>query len=401
MKFHVSLVLAGLFLLGCSDSDTTDACVSAGGSGAEGVLGESILNGPDCPENEDAEPAVEQPTGEALAFGAGGEGTTETVEEDATSENPRDNLPDGMFCVPGTTDCVSETTKGVCKEDGSGFQQQQCPTGFGCLAGECTESSCVPGEEKGECASTYEYLVCNEEELPTIRSHARAGSPATRDNESFVCVPNSTICVGTGGFKTCDGAGSGYSEPEFCPEGSSCQNNGAFGECVDACEANVKANIYLGCDYFAVDLDNVDTAADENVGIVVSVPATETKTAKVTVTELATGNELTATALQTTGDADDAVVVEPGQLKTLLLPTNGITGSNPLNGSVKTKASYAISSDVPVTVHQFNPLNGEGVYTNDASLLFPSNLGGLEYLVMSWPHRVVEAGEKSCVDTPQ
>ena len=210
--------------------------------------------------------------------------------------------------------------------------------------------------------------------------------------ESFVCVPNSTICVGTGGFKTCDGAGSGYSEPEFCPEGSSCQNNGAFGECVDACEANVKANIYLGCDYFAVDLDNVDTAADENVGIVVSVPATETKTAKVTVTELATGNELTATALQTTGDADDAVVVEPGQLKTLLLPTNGITGSNPLNGSVKTKASYAISSDVPVTVHQFNPLNGEGVYTNDASLLFPSNLGGLEYLVMSWPHRVVEAG---------
>ena len=36
---------------------------------------------------------------------------------------------------------------------------------------------------------------------------------------------------------------------------------------------------------------------------------------------------------------------------------------------------------------QFNPLNGEGVYTNDASLLLPSKVTGQQYYVMSWPHR--------------
>ena len=42
---------------------------------------------------------------------------------------------------------------------------------------------------------------------------------------------------------------------------------------------------------------------------------------------------------------------------------------------------------ISVAVHQFNPLNGDGVYTNDASLLLPSNVTGKKYVIMSWPHR--------------
>ncbi|MDP6943661.1 MAG: IgGFc-binding protein, partial [Myxococcota bacterium] len=36
--------------------------------------------------------------------------------------------------------------------------------------------------------------------------------------------------------------------------------------------------------------------------------------------------------------------------------------------------------------------NGEGVHTNDASLLLPSKVTGQEYFIMSWPHRVFSQG---------
>jgi len=74
--------------------------------------------------------------------------------------------------------------------------------------------------------------------------------------------------------------------------------------------------------------------------------------------------------------------VAPGQLKTFMLPTEfGI------DGSVLTNKTFRVKSTAPVTMHQFNPLNGENVFTNDASLLLPSNVGGMEFLVMAWPMR--------------
>ena len=36
---------------------------------------------------------------------------------------------------------------------------------------------------------------------------------------------------------------------------------------------------------------------------------------------------------------------------------------------------------------QFNPLVEDNTFTNDASLLLPSNTVGIEYLAMSWKHR--------------
>ena len=62
-----------------------------------------------------------------------------------------------------------------------------------------------------------------------------------------------------------------------------------------------------------------------------------------------------------------------------LLPTG-----HDIDGSILTNRTFRVETTEPVTVHQFNPLNSDAVYTNDASLLLPAHVGGEEYVVMSW-----------------
>ncbi|MFT4705143.1 MAG: hypothetical protein ACI81R_002851 [Bradymonadia bacterium] len=43
-----------------------------------------------------------------------------------------------------------------------------------------------------------------------------------------------------------------------------------------------------------------------------------------------------------------------------------------------------MDTNAPVTMHQFNPLNEPGVFTNDASLILPATSVGQEYLITAW-----------------
>jgi len=356
-----------------------------------------LFSAPGC---SDKEPTGSESAGSETTEGAetgfrfgSAEGGGTTSETGGGQESPESETSGGGidFCTPGTTDCVGATTVGTCSEDGTQFVEHACGEGYGCLAGECVDQGCAPGEKNGQCASTFEYFACNDSGTQFVPTSCTGGTKCYEgDCSNLFCVPDSTVCYGIGGFKECDSAGSAFGEPELCPEGTSCQQDGAFGNCVDACEANVKANIYLGCDYYAVDLDNIEGGAKENVALVISVPPDQTQAASVTITDMATGLILTPAELSVT-----STDILPGQLQTFLLPNDPVTNGNPLNGSVHKAASFKINSSAPVTVHQFNPLNGEGVYTNDASLLLPSNLGGKEYLVMSWPHREGEGTEES------
>jgi hypothetical protein len=343
---------------------------------------------PGCSDNaaggsEGSEETGSSETGMRFGTSEGGDTGDELPGEAGEETSPEETGGGEGFCTPGTTDCMNSTSLGVCSDDGAQFIEQACAEGQGCLAGECVEQGCTPGEKNGQCASTYEFFACNESGTQFVPAACTGATKCYQgDCSNLFCVPDSTVCYGIAGFKECDSQGQAFSEPELCPEGTTCQQDGAFGNCVDACEANVKANIYLGCDYYAVDLDNIEGGAKENVALVVSVPPDQGQTASVSITDMATGVILTAAQLGVT-----STDIAPGALETFLLPNDPTTQGNPLNGSVHKAASYKIASSAPVTVHQFNPLNGDGVYTNDASLLLPSNLGGTEYLVMSWPHR--------------
>ncbi|MFT5430348.1 MAG: hypothetical protein ACI9OJ_001022, partial [Myxococcota bacterium] len=72
--------------------------------------------------------------------------------------------------------------------------------------------------------------------------------------------------------------------------------------------------------------------------------------------------------------------VAPNSLQTFNLPaTYGLKGTG------KSNAQYRVVSNTPITAYQFNPLDNEGVFSNDASVLLPTSGVGTEYYVATLP----------------
>ena len=77
--------------------------------------------------------------------------------------------------------------------------------------------------------------------------------------------------------------------------------------------------------------------------------------------------------------ADPQFEIEPGAIYVYTFPRLDIDGTGIFD------RAFQIRSTWPVIVYQFNPLNNEGVASNDASLLLPTEGLGREYIAMSWP----------------
>ena len=319
-------------------------------------------------------------TGDGGATGGTVDGGTTTPDAATGDVPPGDDADDGT-CIPGASKCLDEDTRGICDPAGASWQEQPCAEGEKCWQGFCAAPVCEPMAPKAppECSGPTTFKRCNATGTAYEDATCEGGQTCYQGAcVSLLCAPGSAICVGTSGIKRCKDDGSAYFEPEPCGDGGLCKIDDETHQayCADACEANTKQNTYLGCDYWAVDLDNVEESEFEPVAVVVSAPSNGGD-AKVTFTDMATGTVVPPANMGATTD-----IVAKGTLQVFTLPL----GSD-LNGSTKIKRSYRVVSTAPVTVHQFNPLNGDGVFTNDASLLLPSNVGGQEYYVMSWPHR--------------
>jgi hypothetical protein len=64
-----------------------------------------------------------------------------------------------------------------------------------------------------------------------------------------------------------------------------------------------------------------------------------------------------------------------------------------MDGSVKAKRAYKITSDLPIVAYQFNPLDNVNVFSNDASLLIPRAVFDQDYYVMTMPTLDRRAGQ--------
>ena len=304
---------------------------------------------------------------------APGDSNGETVDADANTEPD-----DGLFCVPDKRTCADVNTIGFCNELGTAWEQEPCEAGFACNNGFCMEVICTPGAVTGECFSATAYEVCNESGTDHEGAYCEVPLKCYKGACSELqCPPDEKACKGMTAVQQCLKNAQGEYEwqvTETCNNGI-CQ----AGSCLSACEANLKENTYLGCDYWAVDLDNVEGGATESVAVVVSVPTSNSGDAEIVITNMAVVPPVALTPAQL---SVSDMMVAPGALKVFMLPTG-----HDLDGSVHTSKTFQVTSTAPVTVHQFNPLNGNNVFTNDASLLLPSNVGGKEYVVMAWPLR--------------
>lgn len=279
---------------------------------------------------------------------------------------------DEIACEANQTVCATPFTTRTCSPVGDAWGPEvACPDDDGCLNGACLPQVCLPGESSGVCLTTGTYDACNSSGTAWGVHSCGAGSKCHLGIcIASLCSPGMRICKSPTQVTTCNDEGDAWVDAEVCPAGGLCDG----GVCLSPCDVNIKAGSYLGCDYWAMDLDNIEESESAPVGIVVSVPANKTATE---VTISTGGVVLDPSSL---GVANG--LVQPGEVKTFILPSGF-----DIDGTQKTDKTFHIETTAPVAVHQFNPLNGDNVYTNDASLLIPSNVTGKEYVVMSWPHR--------------
>ncbi len=228
-------------------------------------------------------------------------------------------------CEEGATRCADSATLSVCQADGA-WLNEPCVGGCveGAAAAACADPICVSGERR------------------------------CQDDETVV---------------ECNAAGSAFVVAERC-QGDTTGRQCDLGVCTPLCVINEKVKTNIGCDYWAVDLDNaflagggeVLDAAGAPFAVVVSNPHPEF-TGEVSVYN----NE---------GLVDQAILPPLG-LHIFNLPRRDV------DGTTLAPLAYHIRSGVPIVAYQFNPLENEEVFSNDASLLLPSHVVGDEYIVMT------------------
>jgi hypothetical protein len=269
----------------------------------------------------------------------------DTVSADSKKDDSKDtNKPDiEPICTPDDLNGCSGDFKAeiVCNDDGSGWETRPC---------------------KGENGFS---TIC----------HSSEGC--------LMCIPGKKRCLDDENLEMCNEDGTGWIEDANCNgevTGQVCTQSQQGASCVRLCELSLKWNTYMGCEYWGVDLDNAFVsggktgyldAAGAQFAIVVSNPS-DKLSATITVTD-SDGPVL----YDANGDELSTEKLGPGELRVLNLPRRDV------NSTILAALAYKVEASIPITVYQFNPLENEDVYSNDASLLLPVNVFGKWYIVMS------------------
>lgn len=233
------------------------------------------------------------------------------------------------------------------------------------------------GSSCPQCEGTS-YVQCNGDS----RDCADEGLECSNDLGCVACVPGNTRCLdgGTVEVEECKEDGSGYEVVESCADGTQCSN----GVCRSPCEAAADSPSNVGCEFWAVDLDQQDGAgndpASEPWGLALSNVGDGAADVVIEINTAAPGEPpVLATALQTT--------VPAGSLKQVTLPTRELDcGIKPNDytspGTCLSSKAFRVRSTSPIVVTQFNVF--ENSYSDDASLLLPTSTLGKTYRVIGW-----------------
>ncbi|HAN32874.1 MAG TPA: hypothetical protein DCQ06_14865 [Myxococcales bacterium] len=283
-----------------------------------------------------------------------------------------------VSCVPGTTTCISDNTLETCQPDGKGFEQTVCPDSAPICVGDkcrfCKPDTIYCKSPDNNNPQSTVVLKCNASGSDADIQKVCPGGQNCVDGKCVTCTPGQQTCVGNKAA-ICRPDGTGYDPgPDCGAKGLVC----VAGLCVNPCASDLKSNTNVGCDYYAVDLDNalvpgaggkVYDAQNSQFSIIVS--NTKAAEAVVTVTEGCSKQKA-------------KYKVAPNGLKIINLP-DPIWKMKPANqdGTNINCKAYRVQSSQPIVAYQFNPLSNVGVFSNDASLLLPSNVVGSEYWVMT------------------
>ncbi|HRH00691.1 MAG TPA: IgGFc-binding protein [Polyangiaceae bacterium] len=156
------------------------------------------------------------------------------------------------------------------------------------------------------------------------------------------------------------------------------------GECQKGCAAADLLTSNVGCEFWAVDLDQENdgsnNAAAAPWGLVLSNAGDAPAEVFVEQNDAAPGAPPKIGLFK-------RVVIAPGTLETIEMPAREVDGStqgkNEGPGTMLSSNAFRVTSTQPIIAYQFNALRSQ--YSNDASLLLPTGSLGSVYRVLSWP----------------
>jgi hypothetical protein len=210
------------------------------------------------------------------------------------------------------------------------------------------------------------------------------------------CLPDATFCNGQSVMK-CHSDGGAADMVDTCDTttGNACRE----GSCENLCLTAQVVRSNVGCEYWAVDLDNAmidatSNAAAQQFAVVVS-NAQPDVPVRVHVYQ-DDGNPGDPPAPYEIANA----IIAPYNLQVFKLGPREVDGSAPGTyntgtNTALTRHAYKITTDFPVVVYQFNPLDNVNVFSNDASLLKPKEALALDgpglqtaYVAVGWPQTI-------------
>jgi hypothetical protein len=194
------------------------------------------------------------------------------------------------------------------------------------------------------------------------------------------CVPTNDLCVGNE-VHACNDDGTVGELVETCDPSANLVCSG--GACIDGCIVAEDQASNIGCEFWAVDMDQVDSFNDPASapwGVAISNASDAQASVVIEINEAPQGQPLLLTTV-------DSFTVPPNALQAVSLPTRevdcGITPNDyAAPGTCLSSQAYRITSTAPIVVYQFNVF--ENAFSNDASLLLPTNALGQVYRVLGW-----------------
>lgn len=223
------------------------------------------------------------------------------------------------------------------------------------------------------------------------------------------CEPNAASCDGQT-IVMCNSEGSDSTALQTCDP--SIRQVCRAGSCVNLCAQATQRRSNVGCEYYAVDLDNAKiddalNAAAQQFAVVISNPQTDV------------ASDVTIEQDDSEPGAENApksiakATIPPFSLRVFRLGPREVDGSPPGEfdtgtHSALTRHAYRIRSSFPVVAYQFNPLENVNVFSNDASLLKPTealNPSGddllPQYVVLGWPQTIANSSDPDTNFNPQ
>jgi IgGFc binding protein len=256
-------------------------------------------------------------------------------------------------------------------------------------------------DQKSRCVGNVHYrCMASEEFLESIPNNCTAqGLLCDVERGCIACSPGDRRCktctdeeenCNADIVQACNEAGTGWDDVEVCDlesEGKICSQ----ARCEKACKVAEELRGYVGCEFFAADLDNaalsdMNNASAQQYAVAVANPN------RVPVEVWVELNDAPYQRTPAVREVERRRVA-PGDLEVFKLPRREVDGSSAtgLNDGTHTAVTsnaYRITSLLPITAYQFNPLENFNVFSNDASLLYPISAIGSRYTVVAWPQTI-------------